>query len=211
MRGDIGLARNSDGLNADETVGRLGLDYEHNPHGEHAGVDRQGQFTDQTKTGEVSVATEVKKNGLHYIEQPMSASQADKAQVPLAHDLYELAQSESANPDRFVETPRKGGQDNPYTGTGATAPNNLEGFEAAINQELKAGEHALVEGAQLKVRGATAGADQVVATYQNVDGKLEWVLSPELPPEKAAYYQGLIDEAEARASAAHAAKVKKAG
>jgi hypothetical protein len=133
MRGDIGLARNSDGLSHEETVGRLGLDYEHKPGGVDAGTAKQGQFTDVNGTGTVTVSKEVTDNGLHYIEQPMSATQAAKSQVPLAHDLYEVAQRDSVNPDRYVESPRKGGQDNPYTGTGATAPNNLEGFEAAIN------------------------------------------------------------------------------
>ncbi|HEX4455059.1 MAG TPA: DUF4157 domain-containing protein [Kofleriaceae bacterium] len=202
MRGDIALPRNTDGMNAHETVSKTGLDYEHNPHGEHAGQDRQGQYTDQDKAGKVSLSNEVSGNGLHYLEMPMSAEQASAAQVPLANDLFEVSQHESASPDRYKLKPRDGGQDNPYTGTGATQPGNLEGFQGAINQELNAGSHAIVEGANLKVRGAS-GADQTVATYtRGADGKLHWELSPDLSPSQHSYYDGLIKDAQAKADGA---------
>ncbi|HEY3805858.1 MAG TPA: DUF4157 domain-containing protein [Kofleriaceae bacterium] len=205
MRGDIALPRNTDGMNHADTVAKTGLDYEHNTHAEHAGQDRAGQYTDQDKAGNVSLSQEVAQHGLHYLEMPMSAEQASKAQVPLADDLYKIAQKESATPERYRLKPRDGGRDNPYTGTGATAPNNLRGFTNSINQELNAGSHAIVEGAHLKVRSEVAGADQTIATYtRGADGKLHWTLSPELHPEQRAYYQKLIADAQAKADATRA-------
>jgi hypothetical protein len=193
-------------MNHEQTVHQVGLDYEHNPSGKDAGATKKGTYTD-LDNGKVSVSQEVLDHGLHYLEQPMSKAQADAAQVPLAHDLFELAQRPveeggSANPDRFKLKDRTGHQDNPYAGTGATSPNQLQDFAANLNQELNAGTHALVDGAQLKVRGAVAGQDQLVATYKNG----QWELSPDLPPEKQAYYESLIDRAEQRTSAAVAAK-----
>ena len=211
MYGDIGLQRNTDGLNAEQTIAQTGLDYEHSPNGEHAGAGpRKGDYTDMDGSGHVSLSQEVQDNGLHYIDMPMSGTQAKAAQVPLAEDMYAAAKAHSANPERYAPFDRPAGkngtsgQDNPYTGTGGTSPNNFEvkDFEVKFNQELKAGGNAIVEGAQLKVRGANAGEDQVVATYtKNADGSLKWHLSDDLTPKQKSYYKGLIDNAKAEVDA----------
>jgi hypothetical protein len=137
-------------------------------------------YTDQDASGRVTVSKEVQENGLHYIEQPMSAEQAKNAKVPLAPDLYEHARQQMLDGkitkeqfEQFKLKPRDGdgGADNPYTGTGMSASNALvdangKPFKAAINQEMNAGVQGLQEGAQLKMRGEGPGGDRAIATYE---------------------------------------------
>ena len=221
MRGDFGLQRNTEGLNHEQTVARLGLDYEHNPSNADFGGPKSGQYTDVDTAGRVTLAKEVQENGLHFIDMPMSKEQAEAAKVPVGPDLHQHAVANSEYADRYTNKPRENGQDNPYAGTGATSSNRLvdgEGrpFEAAINQEMNAGAHPLQEGAQLKMRGAEGGKDQVVATYKterDAQGapvmdektgkpKAHWELSADLTPEQRAFYEEKIGVARDKASAA---------
>lgn len=221
MTGDIGLARNTDGLGAGETIAHLGLDYEHSPTAGDRGKTKAGSYTDQDASGKVTVSKEVQDNGLHYLEQPLSQSQADKAKVPLAQDLYDYAKQKMTKgeitPEQFAQFTlknRENGADNPYTGTGMTAPNaivdsNGQPFKTAINQEMNAGAHALQEGAQLKMRGQEGGSDKTVATYEKQpvldehgqprigpDGQpmteMRWKLDGSLTKEQRKYYENMI-------------------
>src|SRR5947199_3864533 len=75
VRGFVGLERNTQGLDAGETIGALGLDYESTP---------TGQFTDASPFPfDRQVAAEVIAHGLHSIRHHMSAQGAADAQIPL--------------------------------------------------------------------------------------------------------------------------------
>ena len=218
ISGDVGLARNSHGLNAVETIGTLGLDYEHYRHDPRYMADnpngRRGQYTDMDAHGNLSLGQEIHENGLHYVNVPMDDKLVAGVTVQAGPTLYKHAQDTGADIlPHLVERPRAGrkvkgddrslgAQDNPYTGTTATASNllvNEHGQPHAdrVNQEMSLnGPHQMTEGSRLWRRGVD-GADTPVATLRRIpqaDGtdKHVWELHPDLPEPLRQYYESQI-------------------
>ncbi len=110
VRGFVGLERNTQGLDAGETIGALGLDYE---------TGATGQFTDaSTLPLRRQVSQEVLLHGLHSIRHHMSAEGAQDAQIPLARDLNDYVQANDATLENRSFEMNRQGQTNPYTGLG---------------------------------------------------------------------------------------------
>ncbi len=192
VRGSIGHQRNTDGMNAEDTVAALGLDYEHRPSDKKApaGSVVRGQYTDMNAAGAVRTSQETSNRGLHYIDFEMTADMAQASGVNMSKDLVEHGKR-SADPEiralAGAAAPReKSHRDDAFAGTGATSSNALtrgdgSGIAPIINQELMLdarkknggagaakGEAAfdLPAGAQMKRRGSRAGEDKVVATLR---------------------------------------------
>lgn len=194
VRGSVGLARNTEGMNAEETVAALGLDYEHNPSTDAkpaAGKKKKGSwgnYTEMDSSGKVTVSDEVERDGLHYLDFKMTKEMEQHAGVAMSQDLIDKAKA-SKDPKVAALGTRghaqeKSRQDDPFAATGATSSNALvqkhgagagQQFDTVLNQELNLnpkrksagpGEAGfeLEAGAQLKKRGNKAGQDKVIAT-----------------------------------------------
>ena len=194
VRGSVGLTRNSEGMNAEDTVAALGLDYEPNPSTDKkpaAGKKKKGaggNFTEMDASGKVPVSDEVKQDGLHYVDFKMTAETEKHAGVAMSQDLIDTAKGSKdkrvAELGGKAHAQEKSRQDDPFAATGATSSNAMvrkEGpgagqqFDATLNQELNLnprrksagpGEAGfeLEAGAQIKKRGDKAGQDKVIAT-----------------------------------------------
>ena len=209
VRGFVGLERNTQGLDAGETVGALGLDFE---------TGETGQFTDDSPIPfRRQVAREVLRNGLHSIRHRMSAQGANDARIPLAKDLNDtVGDTEPSLDDRSFEMNRQG-QENPYTGLGISDNISLltlssrdaadATYPLVLNEEdVMTTPTPLAHGDQLLRRGVN-GKEILVAKYikiTNRDGSVtaHWRLSKDLSPADLAYYVGLIEAAAARVAAA---------
>lgn len=194
VRGSVGLARNTEGMNAESTVAALGLDYEHNPSTDAkpaAGKSKKGSwgnYTEMSATGKVTMSDEVEKNGLHYIDFKMTKEMEAHAGVAMSQDLIDKAKASKdagvAAIGNKAHGQEKARRDDPFAATGATSSNALvqkgganagRAFDPVLNQELNLnpqrksagpGEAGfeLEAGAQMKKRGNRAGEDQVIAT-----------------------------------------------
>lgn len=192
VRGSVGLQRNTEGMNAEETVAALGLDYEHNPNSDKKPAPnrkKRGSFTDMDSSGKVTMSDGVERDGLHYIDFKMTKEMADTAGVAMSQDLIDTAKA--SGDQRVVQlgakahAQEKSRQDDPFAATGATSSNAMvkKGGDGAggalapvLNQELNLnprkkknpgpGEAGfeLEAGAQMKRRGNRAGEDKVIAT-----------------------------------------------
>jgi hypothetical protein len=210
VRGFVGLERNTQGLNAAETVGALGLDFE---------TGATGQFTDDSPIPfRRQVSKEVQRNGLHSIRHRMSGQGAIDAEIPLAKDLNDFVESSTPSlDDRSFEMNRQG-QDNPYTGLGMSdniglltlttrdAPDAT--YPLRLNQEnVMTVPTPLAPGDQLWRRGVRNGRETLIARYVRMtlpDGtaSARWRLSADLSAEDVAYYERLIRLAAERVAAA---------
>ena len=200
VRGFVGLERNTQGLDAGETVGALGLDFE---------TGESGQFTDDSPIPfRRQVAREVLRNGLHSIRHRMSTQGANDARIPLAKDLNDAVEdTEPSLDDRSFEMNRQG-QENPYTGLGISDNIGLltlssrdaadATYPLVLNEEdVMTTPTPLAHGDQLLRRGVN-GKEILVAKYikiTNRDGSVtaHWRLSKDLSPADLAYYVGLIE------------------
>jgi hypothetical protein len=209
VRGFIGLERNTQGLDAGETVGALGLDYESTP---------TGQFTDESPFPyHRQVAVEVIVYGLHSIRHHMSAQGASDARIPLARDLNDsVGASTPSLDDRSFEMNRQG-QTNPYTGLGISdniglltlrpddAPEAV--YPLHLNEEdVMTVPTPLISGDEL-LRRTVEGQETMIARYVKIthaNGTVihRWDLARHLSAADRAYYQGLIQQAAARVAAA---------
>ena len=210
VRGFVGLERNTQGLDAAETVGALGLNFE---------TGATGQFTDDSPIPfRRQVSREVQKNGLHSIRHRMSAQGAIDAQIPLAKDLNDSVESSTPSlEDRSFEMNRQG-QDNPYTGLGMSDNIGLltlttrdaadATYPLHLNQEnVMTVPTPLAPGDQLWRRGLGSGKETLIAKYVRVtlpDGTVlsRWRLSRDLSLEDEDYYKRLIRLAAERVAAA---------
>lgn len=204
VRGFVGLERNTLGLDAGETVGALGLDFE---------TTDEGQYTD---AGDFplhrEVAREVYVNGLHSIRHVMSATGAEDAQIPLAKDLHDFVEANAPTlEDRSFESNRQG-QTNPYTGLGIShhigllvagteSFRPLQTYPVHLNEEhVMSVPTPLAVGDQL-YRRRLNGREIKIADYvavENPDGSTtnRWVLASNLPASYRRYYERLIEAAE---------------
>ncbi|HEY0511648.1 MAG TPA: hypothetical protein VGH73_07075 [Thermoanaerobaculia bacterium] len=209
VRGFVGLERNTQGLDAGETIGALGLDYETTP---------RGQFTDASPLPlHRQVAVEVILHGLHSIRHFMSAQGASDAKIPLARDLNDSVQASTPSLDgRSFEMNRQG-QTNPYTGLGISdniglltlgdddAPDAV--YPLHLNEEDVMTVPTPLVSEDALLRRTVDGQNTLIARYvktANPDGSVvhRWVLSRRLSAADRAYYQGLIEQAAARVAAA---------
>lgn len=209
VRGFVGLERNTQGLDAGETVGALGLDYE---------TTATGQFTDASPLPfHREVSQEVRRHGLHSIRHHMSAQGAIDAKIPLARDLNDFVADSTPSLDgRSFEMNRQG-QDNPYTGLGIS--NNLglltleeddaEGavYPLHLNEEDVMTVPTPLAVGDVLLRRTVDGEETRIARYIKVhqpDGTTvnRWYLSRGLSAADLAYYRGLIQQAAARVAAA---------
>lgn len=209
VRGFVGLERNTRKLDAGETVGALGLDFE---------TGETGQFTDDSPLPfRRQVSREIQRNGLHSIRHRMIAQGAVDAKIPLAKDLNDSVQTTTPSlEDRSFEMNREG-QDNPYTGLGISHHIGLltlttrdaadATYPLRLNQEdVMTVPTPLAPGDQLLRRGLN-GRETLIATYvrvRNPDGTVgaRWRLSRDLSGEDRAFYERLIRLAEERVEAA---------
>jgi hypothetical protein len=204
----VGLERNTQGLDAGETIGALGLDYE---------TAATGQFTDASPLPyRRQVSQEVRLHGLHSLRHHMSAQGAMDAEIPLAQDLQDYVQAHDPSLDgRSFEMNRQG-QDNPYTGLGMSDDIGLLTLDETdgdaiyplhINEEdvmtvptpLARGDvllHRSLDGEEIAI------AHYVRFTHPDGTTTNGWSLSPRLSAADRAYYRGLIEQAAARVAAA---------
>ena len=209
VRGFVGLERNTQGLDAGETVAALGLDYE---------TAAAGQFTDASPIPlHRQLALEVIQHGLHSIRHHMSEQGAADAKIPLARDLNDAVGATTPSlDDRAFEMNRQG-QTNPYTGLGISDnigmltqdPNDPPAttYPLHLNEEDVMTVPTPLAGGDQIFRRALDGRDTLIARYLRFtkpDGThaFHWVLSPHLSNVDKAYYQGLIQQAAANVQAA---------
>lgn len=204
VRGFVGLERNTLGLDAGETIGALGLDYE---------TTDEGQFTDASGVPlHREVSREVYVNGLHSIRHVMSATGAEDAQIPLAKDLHDFVEANAPTlEDRSFENNRQG-QANPYTGLGISHHIGLlvagtesysppRTYPVHLNEEhVMSVPTPLAVGDQL-YRRRLNGHEIKIADYvavRNPDGTTtnRWVLASNLSASYRRYYERLIQAAE---------------
>lgn len=200
VRGFVGLERNTQGLDAGETIGALGLDYE---------TTTTGQFTDSSPLPfRRQVSQEVRLHGLHSIRHHMSAQGASDAKIPLARDLNDYVGAHDPTLDnRSFEMDRQG-QTNPYTGLGMSDDIGLLTLDETdaedaiyplhINEEDVMTTPTPLARGDVLLRRSLDGTETPIARY-TVHG---WYLSPELSPTDRAYYRGLIRQAAARVAGA---------
>jgi hypothetical protein len=209
VRGFIGLERNTQGLDAGEAVGALGLDYESTP---------TGQFTDASPLPfHRQVAMEVIVHGLHSIRHHMSAQGAADAQIPMARDLNNSVDASTPSlDDHHFEMDRQG-QTNPYTGLGISdniglltlspddAPDAV--YPLHLNEEeVMTVPTPLISGDEI-FRRTIDGEETLIARYVKIthaNGTVihRWDLSRHLSAADRAYYEGLIQQAAAQVAAA---------
>jgi len=200
VRGFVGLERNTQGFDAGETIGALGLDYE---------TAATGQYTDSSPLPyRRQVAREVRLHGLHSIRHRMSAQGASDAKIPLARDLNDYVGAHDPTlDDRSFEMNRQG-QTNPYTGLGMSDDIGLLTLDDTdaedaiyplhVNEEDVMTVPTPLARGDVLLRRWLDGTETVVARY-TVNG---WFLSPRLSPTDRAYYRGLIRQAAAQVAAA---------
>jgi hypothetical protein len=209
VRGFVGLERNTQGLDAGETIGALGLDYE---------TTATGQFTDASPLPlHREVSQEVRRHGLHSIRHRMSAQGATDAKIPLARDLNDYVGATTPSlDDRSFEMNRQG-QDNPYTGLGISdniglltlREDDAEGavYPLHLNEEDVMTVPTPLAVGDVILRRTVDGDETMIARYikvTNPDGSVayRWYLSRKLSAADFAYYRGLIQQAAARVAAA---------
>jgi hypothetical protein len=208
VRGFVGLERNTQGLDAGETIGALGLDYE---------TTTTGQFTDASPLPfRRQVSQEVRRHGLHSLRHHMSAEGARDAEIPLARDLEDYVQAHDPSLDnRSFEMDRQG-QDNPYTGLGMSDDIGLLTLDETdgdaiyplhVNEEDVMTVPTPLARGDVLLRRSLDGEETPVARYVKLtrpDGTSTngWVLSPRLSAADRTYYRGLIEQAAARVAAA---------
>ncbi len=209
VRGFVGLERNTQGLDAGETIAALGLDYE---------TGATGQYTDDSPLPfRREVSQEVRDHGLHSIRHVMSAQGAIDAQIPLAKDLNDYVQANEPDLEgRSFEMNRQG-QDNPFTGLGMSDDIGLltlsetDGEDAVyplhINQEDVMTVPTPLARGDVLLRRSLNGRETLIARYVRTtrpDGSTAnvWHLSPRLRAADRAYYRELIRQAAARVAAA---------
>ncbi|MFL6261039.1 MAG: hypothetical protein ACJ76Y_15140 [Thermoanaerobaculia bacterium] len=209
VRGFVGLERNTQGLDAGETVAALGLDYE---------TAAVGQFTDASPMPlHRQLALEVLRHGLHSIRHRMSAQGAIDAKIPLARDLNDSVEASTPSLDgRSFEMDRSG-QDNPYTGLGISDNIGLltedpddppdTTYPLHLNEEDVMTTPTPLAGGDEILRRAPDGTETLIARYLRYiepDGSHEfrWALSPRLSAADKAYYRELIQQAAASVEAA---------
>ena len=209
VRGFVGLERNTQGLDAGETIGALGLDYESTP---------TGQFTDASPFPfHRQVAAEVIAHGLHSIRHHMSAQGAADAQIPLARDLEDYVGASAPSLDNRTFEMNRQGQTNPYTGLGISdniglltlrpddAPEAV--YPLHLNEEdVMTVPTPLISGDEI-FRRAVDGQETMIARYVKIthaNGTVlhRWDLARHLSAADRAYYQGLVQQAAARVAAA---------
>jgi len=209
VRGFVGLERNTQGLDAGETIGALGLDYE---------TTATGQFTDASPLPfHREVAEEVIRHGLHSIRHHMSAQGAIDAKIPLARDLNDFVQDSTPSLDNRSFEMNRQGQDNPYTGLGIS--NNIglltleeddaEGavYPLHLNEEDVMTVPTPLAVGDVILRRTVDGEETMIARYIKVTGAdgtaaYKWYLSRKLSAADFAYYRELIRQAAARVAAA---------
>jgi hypothetical protein len=209
VRGFVGLERNTQGLDAGETIGALGLDYE---------TTTTGQFTDAAPLPfRRQVAQEVRLHGLHSIRHFMSTQGAIDAKIPLARDLNDYVEAHDPTlDDRSFEMDRQG-QDNPYTGLGMSDDIGLlildqpagedRIYPLHINEEDVMTVPTPLARGDVILRRSLDGEETLIARYTRTtrpDGTVinAWYLSPRLSAADRAYYRGLVRQAAARVAAA---------
>jgi len=209
VRGFVGLERNTQGLDAGETVGALGLDFETTP---------TGQFTDATADPLLrQVSLEVRTHGLHSIRHFMAAQGASDAKIPLGKDLNDTVQATTPSLlNRSFEMNRQG-QINPYTALGIS--HNLflltldpsdpptATYPLHLNEEDVMTVPTSLAVGDVLLRRTTTGQETLIAKYirgHNADGTVtnRWFLSQRLSAADKAYYRGLIQQAAAQVAAA---------
>ncbi len=231
--GSVALTRNTEGKNAEDTVATLGLDYTDSSIANRPtapGYKKKKAISPfaqkDSATGEVTLADDVDKNGLHYIDFKMTKEMEKSAGVLMSQGLIDQAKT-SADPQVAAMGTKaigreKEAREDAYAGTGATSSNALrrkhgpkagEEFEPDLNQELMLkGGFELQTGAQMKRRGDEAGKDKVIATLvekADKDGKIvkEWELDENLDRNERGQYKNRTDKAESD----HRATKKQAG
>ncbi len=209
VRGFVGLERNTQGLDAGETIGALGLDYE---------TTAAGQFTDASPLPfRRQVSQEVRLHGLHSIRHHVSAQGAIDAKIPLARDLNDYVQAHDPTlEDRSFEMNRQG-QDNPYTGLGMSDDIGLltldetDGEDAIyplhINEEDVMTVPTPLARGDVLLRRSLDGKEKLIARYVRTirpDGTVAnvWYLSRWLSAADRDYYRALVRQAAARVAAA---------
>jgi hypothetical protein len=208
VRGFVGLERNTQGLDAGETIGALGLDYE---------TTTTGQFTDASPLPfRRQVSQEVHRHGLHSLRHHMSAEGARDAEIPLARDLEDYVQAHDPSLDNRSFEMNRQGQDNPYTGLGMSDDIGLLTLDETdgdaiyplhVNEEDVMTVPTPLARGDVLLRRSLDGEETPVARYVKLtrpDGTAMngWVLSPRLSAADRAYYRGLIEQAAARVAAA---------
>ncbi len=130
VRGFVGLERNTQGLDAGETVGALGLDFETTPF---------GQYTDATSDPLLRVLSlEIRTHGIHSIRHIMISQGASDARIPLGKDLNDTVQATTPSlSGRSFEMNRQG-QVNPYT-----ASRNVERYRPVDSGPVGPADHDL--------------------------------------------------------------------
>ena len=193
LRGSVGVAQNSEGLNAEESVATLGLDYEQKTG--HKGApgyvnkkktESLSPYADKEANGTATVSDDVEQNGLHFIDFKMTPDMEKHAGVAMSQHLIDHStKSKDASVvalgGKAVQQEKETRID-PFAGTGATSSNAMvqkhgsnvgQQFEPRLNQELNLDHrrldggkpaYELESGAQLKKRGNKAGQDKVIAT-----------------------------------------------
>lgn len=208
VRGFVGLERNTQGLNAGEAIGALGLDYETTP---------LGQFTDASPIPlHRQVAVEVRRNGLHSIRHRMSAQGAIDAKIPMAKDLFDAVETNSASLDGRTTERNRSNQLDPYTGLGisdnlglltlSTRDAEDATYPLHLNEEDVMTVPTPLAVGDLFLRRGLDGRETLVAVYvrgRNPDGSFSdrWRLNPLLSPALRAYYRALIQAAADRVEA----------
>jgi hypothetical protein len=208
VRGFVGLERNTQGLDAGETIGALGLDYE---------TTTTGQFTDASPLPyRRQVSQEVRRHGLHSLRHHMSAEGARDAEIPLARDLEDYVQAHDPSLDNRTFEMDRQGQDNPYTGLGMSDDIGLLTLDETdgdaiyplhVNEEDVMTVPTPLARGDVLLRRSLDGEETPVARYVKLtrpDGTAMngWVLSPRLSAADRAYYRGLIEQAAAQVAAA---------
>jgi hypothetical protein len=209
VRGFVGLERNTQGLDAGETVGALGLDFETTPF---------GQYTDAANLPLPlyrQLSLEIRLNGLHSIRHIMAAQGASDAKIPLGKDLNDTVQATAPSLlNRSFEMNRQG-QTNPYTALGMSddlflldpsAP-PLTIYPLHLNEEDVMTVPTPLAVGDVLLRRTTNGQETLIARYirgHNADGTVtnRWFLSQSLSATDKAHYRALIQQAAARVAAA---------
>ncbi|MBW8875910.1 MAG: hypothetical protein JF614_13170 [Acidobacteria bacterium] len=209
VRGFVGLERNTQGLDAGETIGALGLDFE---------TTATGQFTDANSLPfRRQVSQEVRLHGLHSIRHAMSAQGATDAKIPLARDLNDYVHAHDSTLDNRSFEMNRQGQANPYTGLGMSDDIGLLTLETTdaedaiyplhVNEEDVMTVPTPLARGDVLLRRSLDGRETLIARYVKVtlpNGTVTngWFLSPRLSAADRAYYGGLIQQAAARVTAA---------